>query len=285
MSVLLVKSPVETHFRALIQKAEREIVLTSPYINAEGTEIFNSAVERKSQLSLTLLTNLSVKNIVAGVTQPEAILKLCEGFKTASVWSLQRLHAKVFIADAESAMISSANLTLGGIRENFEYGALIESRDAVSQIKADVMDYARLGNEISATLLRDIAEESQLAKELKAEQEKELREREATSKLKRLERRLHHALLANRVKSGKTINEIFANTILYLMHKHKQLTTPELHRLVQEIHPDICDDKIDRIINGQRFGKLWKHSVRNAQQRLKAKGKIRHSGKLWLLAG
>lgn len=53
----------------------------------------------------------------------------------------------------------------------------------------------------------------------------------------------------------KQSNEIFSNTILYLLKKRNGLSTYEMHPRIQEIHPDICDDSIDRVINGQHFGK------------------------------
>jgi hypothetical protein len=54
-----------------------------------------------------------------------------------------------------------------------------------------------------------------------------------------------------------------------------------LHPLIQQLHPDICDDSIDRVIDGVHFGKRWKHHVRSAQSHLKADGKIRTDGERW----
>ncbi|MEK7270344.1 MAG: hypothetical protein AAB215_05290 [Planctomycetota bacterium] len=50
---------------------------------------------------------------------------------------------------------------------------------------------------------------------------------------------------------------------------------------IQNIHPDICDDSIDRVIDGQHFGKKWKHFVRSAQQHLKQRGEIRLQNGRW----
>ena len=85
----------------------------------------------------------------------------------------------------------------------------------------------------------------------------------------------------------RQINEIFSDTIIYLLSKYRQLTAVELDNFIKEIHSDICDDSIDRVINGQHFGKLWKHSVRNAQLSLKKKGVVNNEGewghKKWFL--
>lgn len=60
--------------------------------------------------------------------------------------------------------------------------------------------------------------------------------------------------------------------------------THEIHPLVEGIHPDLCDNSVDRVINGVHFGKRWKHMVRNAQQSLKAQGLIEIDNRNWRLA-
>jgi hypothetical protein len=49
------------------------------------------------------------------------------------------------------------------------------------------------------------------------------------------------------------------------------------------MHPDLCDDKLDRVIGGVNFGKKWKHLVRSAQQALKREGCIALDGSKWRL--
>ena len=61
------------------------------------------------------------------------------------------------------------------------------------------------------------------------------------------------------------------------------MRTEELHPLVQLLHPDLCDDSVDRVIDGEHFGKKWKHYVRNAQQYLKRNGEIQFDGSRWHL--
>jgi hypothetical protein len=88
-------------------------------------------------------------------------------------------------------------------------------------------------------------------------------------------------LLRYRAK-GKTIHAILAETILFLLAKGP-LRTVELHPLIQQLHSDICDDSVDRVVDGVHFGKKWKHYVRNAQQSLKRSGQIRYDGEKWHL--
>jgi len=61
------------------------------------------------------------------------------------------------------------------------------------------------------------------------------------------------------------------------------MSTDELNPLIQKIHPDLCDDSVDRVIDGRHFGKKWKHAVRTAQQYLKRTGQIELREGLWHL--
>jgi hypothetical protein len=45
----------------------------------------------------------------------------------------------------------------------------------------------------------------------------------------------------------------------------------------------MCDDSIDRVIDGVHFGKKWKHMVRNTQQFLKSRREIELREGLWRL--
>ena len=62
------------------------------------------------------------------------------------------------------------------------------------------------------------------------------------------------------------------------------MPTAELNVLVRNLKPELCDDEVDRVINGQSFGKRWKHDIRNAQQQLKRQGQIVLENRKWRLA-
>ena len=77
------------------------------------------------------------------------------------------------------------------------------------------------------------------------------------------------------------MHTVFARTIAYLLGTHRQLLTVQMHRYIQELHPDLCDDSVDRVIEGKHFGKKWKHAVRTAQQALKKRKLVAYSDGLW----
>jgi hypothetical protein len=34
------------------------------------------------------------------------------------------------------------------------------------------------------------------------------------------------------------------------------MPTVELHKFIQELHPDLCDDSVDRVFDGENFGHI-----------------------------
>ena len=205
-------------------------------------------------------------------------------FESVEVSSLENLHAKVYITDSSRAVITSANLTGGGIFNNFEYGVLLEGGDIVSSMYDDLERYFTLGNLFDKPFLSKIADEVE-----RIELPKKEKRQDAAGLSKFLDLQKSHIekintdLLRNRVKGQRTVSGIFSNTVLYLLGKYGDLTTTQLHEYIQDMHPDICDDTIDRVINGQHFGKRWKHLVRGAQQHLKRQGRIVLEKDVWKL--
>lgn len=92
----------------------------------------------------------------------------------------------------------------------------------------------------------------------------------------------NHLLNQLRGQSGQTTNSVFGDTIRMALRGGSK-TTRDIHSIVQTIHPDMCDDSIDRVIAGVHFGKRWKHMIRNAQQHLKRQGEIELVGGKWRL--
>jgi hypothetical protein len=229
---------------------------------------------------LQVLTDLNPLSVCQGSCDPEAILNLVDRFDVYHVVHLPRVHAKIMVADRAIAIIGSANLTKGGLHENYEYNVKINSPAVVSKIVADVQEYSSLGAMIPPDLLLSYCE---AANSLRKTFQR--RERIASASLvKEFNTRTRLAqdlLLRARVRGGVT--GIFAKTILFLL-RAGPMRTVHLHPQIKIIHPDLCDDAVDRIIDGERYGKKWKHLVRTAQQMLKRDRLIEFDGKFWRLS-
>lgn len=283
MQYKLLLSPWKNEFIETISQTQEELFISSPFINVEGIKILSDAIRKRSFVELSLITNLTTQNIINGFTEPVALLELYKHFTQVKISSLGRLHAKVYLIDGKIGIITSANLTSGGLISNFEYGVLIDDREIISSIKEDMLKYYSLGNILDRNLLEKINEESNKLERIKSKTDNLIKNTRLVQLLKKSTEDLDVELLKNRIRGGKTINAIFSDTILYILRKKGPLTTKELNPLIQSIHPDICDDSIDRVINGQHFGKKWKHLVRDAQQSLKKKGLIYLRAEKWNL--
>jgi hypothetical protein len=62
LTTKLLKSPFECEFRAVLNKAEKEIVFSSPYINDAGASVFIESIRNPNNKRIRILTNLSVSN-------------------------------------------------------------------------------------------------------------------------------------------------------------------------------------------------------------------------------
>lgn len=283
VDVELIPSPCKDALGSVIESANGELHIVSPYITEAGTTLITDRIKslaRRSSMAVHLLTDLNPLSACQGSCDPEAILRLARVFPRSSVSHLPRVHAKIIVADRSAAIIGSANLTEGGIQDNYEYCIKVSSREIASQIAKDVEEYASLGAPIKGDLLEFYSEAAvSLRKSLR-------RQEQAVSSAvrKEFEARLRAAddlLLRARVRQGVT--GIFSRTILFLL-RERPMKTVEIHPRVKRIHPDLCDDSVDRIIDGERFGKKWKHLVRTAQQILKREGLVEFDGRLWRLA-
>lgn len=278
----LVTSPWMDTFYDLVDTTEEDLLIASPFISGEPLKAIVEIIADKQLLGsmhVTLVTNLAVDSLLSGSLDAAALLYLAQSIPNSTVTYLPSLHAKIYVADTKAAVVTSANLTNKGLAGNHEYGVLLRDPVLVSEVRTDLTRYASLGNKVSLETLTALAQASQ---ELKAVRQKA--DKSVKAKLRAaFEQRAEEAqleLLKVRAR-GKTTHGIFCDTVLYLLEQKGPLRTIELHPLVQQIHPDLCDDTIDRVIDGVHFGKKWKHFVRMAQQALKRKGLVGFNGEYW----
>lgn len=265
-------------FERFIESIQRQALFASPYISLPPIQRMVELLNGRN-VHIEILTDL--EGVWRGGTDPAALIFLMDRIPHTQVWYLPRLHAKVYVADDRQAIVTSANLTEPGIFLNYEYGVSISDPELVRRIRDDLQEYKHLGSPVSRLYLEKLAENTVKLQTLRRQME-DRAEQTLRDNFQHLMEETRVQLMEIRAE-GKTTNGIFAETILYLLRKYGPLTTDQLHPLIQQIHPDLCDDTVDRIIRGVRFGKLWKHYVRNAQQTLKRQGKIYFDGQRWCL--
>ncbi len=287
-----VKSPVRTltgdwgpTFSSMVASAENRLLLCAPFITRQGAAHVQTARLSRPDIGprSLVLTDLCPRAVCAGATDPNAVATIQAAVNGARVIHLPRLHAKVYVADGRRAIVTSGNLTIGGLARNHEYGIAIENPVLAASIESDIVEFAALGAEIDPdTLARycDAAAEARAAYEQQVASASRQVQRTLAAALEAADETLLRARLA-----GGAVHTVFARTILYLLRHRGSLSTEQQHPLIQQLHPDLCDDTVDRVIDGKHFGKKWKHAVRTAHQQLKRGGQIELADGGWRLVG
>ena len=242
---------------------------------------FISLLQGRTPPHVVLLTNLAPGSMLQGSLDTKAVAKFCKEFPEITVRHLPGLHAKSYVADEHTAIVTSGNLTSSSLFQNYEYGIQVDDPAAVRRIASDLVAYGRLGTQVSIDELDRLAE---ISESLKAKYSEALNSAQKRFK-DEFEQQLEvmvESLRLLRAKPGESTNSIFARTIVYIL-RDGPLATRDIHPLISMIHPDLCDDRIDRVINGVRFGRAWKHRVRGAQVNLRRQGLIELAGGNWHL--
>ncbi len=227
--IQLIPSPCKDALAGIIDNVEAELHIVSPYVTQAGAALIRSRVGAKTRrvsVDIHLLTDLNPLSVCQGSCDPEAILNLISSFRQARIYHLPRVHAKIVVADRAVAMIGSANLTEGGLEENYEYSIKVSSKEVATRIAQDVEEYSSLGAPMTPTLLESY---STAAKELRETFRR--KERAVSSTLRReFQAKVKsgdEVLLRARVKEGVT--GVFSRTILFLL-RAGPLRTIDLHR-------------------------------------------------------
>lgn len=152
----ILKNPWDTIFYELISSANKSIKIAAPYVKEK---IVCKMLENKvSNANVSLITSFKLMNYFVGASDLTALTKIINS--GGSVKNFQKLHSKLYIFDDSVAVISSANLTYGGLISNYEYGILLEGKN----VEVIVNDYATLEADV---VTGDITSASiQLAKEV-----------------------------------------------------------------------------------------------------------------------
>jgi hypothetical protein len=281
----LLRSPFRETVRGLVRIARESLVIACPFIHKAEMEMVCSEVKASSASlpHLHVLTQVRAGSVLDGSLEISALVAAHESLGAlCKITHLPRLHAKLYVADSTAAIVTSANLTRAGLDLNYEYGVLITESSLVTQLHQDIESFAAVGNQITTS---DLYSLQNAADELCHEYQRSQRSLSSSVKRRfdRILRRTETEFLGTLV-GIRTKNALFSQAILYALHRGP-LSTEGIHQKVRDLLPDLCDDSKELVIRGERFGKVWKHDVRNAQQALKRRGQLRFEGAKWHLVG
>jgi phospholipase D-like protein len=175
-TIKTIKGPWADTFYDFVGLATNNLLIASPFIKQSQSRAIIRKLEgtgRLSKIHLGVLTDLRPDNIMSGALDVEALLDFSDSARSSTITYLPNLHAKVYIADQRAAIITSANLTDGGLQRNFEYGLLIDDAAAVGAIRHDLDQYSSLGAIVTRDALQSLREVAEELKFLRQEAPKE----------------------------------------------------------------------------------------------------------------
>lgn len=160
----IVKTPWETTFVNLLKQSKEIVYLASPFIKKQTADII--AQNCSTTIDLKYINSFKLSNFHRGVSDLLALRILNDHHFTQK--NVHNLHAKFFIFD-DQAIITSGNLTAGGLRNNLEYGLLVKG-EIVEEIRTDYLnifnleDYPYITNAIlekAGDILNSVPKEKQ----------------------------------------------------------------------------------------------------------------------------
>lgn len=254
----------------LVRGVKAELLIICPFIKGSEAD-FISGCLNTAGADVRTLTNLRMDSVVAGSLDMDALLTLGQFSPDSQVLTLPGLHAKVFIADRKRAIVTSGNLTQSGLDRNHEYGVVMSGAKMVRRVRKDMEKWMQAGFAVDSASLKKIARLSQPV--IKKSKLVEFGMQESA---------LRQAIAEAQV-GARSPNAIFSDAILHVLEKRPSHTTRQLHRAIQQMLPDLCNDAPHLTVNGNFYGKKWKHRVRNAQVNLRKSGHILYDkeARLW----
>lgn len=126
----IIMSPWRKTFQALIGAAQRELHVTAPYYSAEPVL---DLLKRSKGTKKFFLFALDESSVRSGFQSTQA-LKAIKADSNSEVRFIKGLHAKYIVADRKVAVVTSANLTGGGLERNEEMGVHFDETVSVKRL-------------------------------------------------------------------------------------------------------------------------------------------------------
>lgn len=129
----ILTTPWKDDFLELVYQSKKSIKITSPFVkNDICAEMINA---KNSSSKIDLITSFKLMTIYSGSLDVSAIESIIDS--NGTVKNFPKLHSKIYLFDDVKAIITSGNLTYGGMLKNFEYGIYLEEKSIVKTIVDD----------------------------------------------------------------------------------------------------------------------------------------------------
>ncbi|NOZ69725.1 MAG: NgoFVII family restriction endonuclease [Deferribacteres bacterium] len=123
-------------FKELMTATKEDFIFTSPFIKLSAVNLMMEC--KGHDCAITGITSFRLRNFERGASDLEAI-KILQQHEKTLIKNIANIHSKIYIFDSCAAVISSANLTPGGLEGNVELGVLLRDKKTVNELKSYIM--------------------------------------------------------------------------------------------------------------------------------------------------
>lgn len=129
----IIKNPWLDNFLDLVAECNHSIKITSPYLSKNICDnVFN---RKKPKVNFELITSINISSLLSKSLNLDALQLIINN--GGEIHNHKNIHSKIYIFDNDRAVITSGNLTFGGLSKNFEYGVLIRNAELINKIIID----------------------------------------------------------------------------------------------------------------------------------------------------
>jgi len=137
----IVSTPTIDWLSKAAANCNSRLLIASPFVNDGITELTGLV---SSVAARILVTRTDLRDFAAGASDLDTLCKLAA--TGVRIRSLTGLHAKIYIFDNTSALVTSANATYSGLRRNLECGLETTDKDAIRRLAKHLLAGLGLGN-------------------------------------------------------------------------------------------------------------------------------------------
>jgi len=160
---LITNNLSKANHRVKIQKSlymcKTQLRCFMPFLSNEGAtfliDALSARLHKHASIKVRFLICDSPQSYRTGSLDPEALIKLMDHCNAEIAAFGNGLHAKVILVDNSIAIVTSANLTLGGLDNNLEIGFIIRDLKIIEQLSNEFEDEWNAAEFLSAKDLHD----------------------------------------------------------------------------------------------------------------------------------
>lgn len=136
-SLELILENHENRLVELLKDTKKELIIVSPWIKQSAVNLVIKSINN-NHVKLKIYTRFNLNDLAKGISDLKAISSLLNYFQKSEIRFIPNLHAKIYISDNKKALITSGNLTRGGLNSNVEAGILLNEDKLVSDLTNNI---------------------------------------------------------------------------------------------------------------------------------------------------